>query len=53
MRKHLNVAVDIIRNAQREFFIARVPHSQGVQHRRTWEFPGGKVELDKKPLNRR
>ncbi|WP_440862685.1 8-oxo-dGTP diphosphatase MutT [Symbiopectobacterium purcellii] len=42
MRKHLNVAVGIIRNAQREFFIARRP--QGVRMGGMWEFPGGKVE---------
>ncbi|MBG6248955.1 MULTISPECIES: 8-oxo-dGTP diphosphatase MutT [Symbiopectobacterium] len=42
MRKHLNVAVGIIRNAQREFFIARRP--QGVHMGGMWEFPGGKVE---------
>ena len=40
--KHLNIAVGIIRNAQREIFITRRAadaHMAGF-----WEFPGGKIE---------
>ena len=47
MRKHLNVAVGIIRNAQQQFFIARRP--QGVHMGGMWEFPGGKVEQGETP----
>ena len=45
--KHLNIAVGIIRNAQREIFITRRAadaHMAGF-----WEFPGGKIEPGETP----
>ena len=45
--KHLNIAVGIIRNAQREIFITRRAadaHMAGF-----WEFPGGKIEQGETP----
>ncbi|UAY95709.1 8-oxo-dGTP diphosphatase MutT [Dickeya dadantii] len=47
MQKTLSVAVGIIRNPQREFFIACRP--AGVHMAGKWEFPGGKVEEGETP----
>ncbi|WP_038909018.1 8-oxo-dGTP diphosphatase MutT [Dickeya oryzae] len=46
-QKTLSVAVGIIRNPQREFFIACRP--AGVHMAGKWEFPGGKVEVGETP----
>lgn len=46
-RKHLHIAVGIIRNAQGEIFITRRggdSHLAGL-----WEFPGGKIEPGESP----
>ncbi|PWC16950.1 8-oxo-dGTP diphosphatase MutT [Brenneria corticis] len=47
VQKQLSVAVGIIRNAERRFFIARRP--AGVHMAGMWEFPGGKVEAGETP----
>ncbi|WJV64819.1 8-oxo-dGTP diphosphatase MutT [Pectobacteriaceae bacterium CE70] len=46
-QKPLSVAVGIIRNTQRQFFIACRP--AGVHMAGMWEFPGGKVEQGETP----
>ncbi|CAK6496373.1 8-oxo-dGTP diphosphatase [Pantoea sp. Nvir] len=40
--KHLQVAVGIIRNADKEIFLAQRPASSHMAN--MWEFPGGKIE---------
>ncbi|KAA3669265.1 8-oxo-dGTP diphosphatase MutT [Pectobacterium carotovorum] len=46
-QKQLSVAVGIIRNAEKQYFIARRP--DGVHMAGMWEFPGGKVEEGETP----
>ncbi|MFP1946053.1 8-oxo-dGTP diphosphatase MutT [Lonsdalea quercina] len=46
-QKPLSVAVGIIRNAQRQFFIAC--RQAGSHMAGKWEFPGGKVEAGETP----
>ncbi|HCW97718.1 MULTISPECIES: 8-oxo-dGTP diphosphatase MutT [Pantoea] len=40
--KHLQVAVGIIRNADKQIFLAQRPASSHMAN--MWEFPGGKIE---------
>ncbi|MBA2815733.1 8-oxo-dGTP diphosphatase MutT [Candidatus Pantoea persica] len=40
--KHLQVAVGIIRNADKQIFLAQRPASSHMTN--MWEFPGGKIE---------
>lgn len=40
--KHLQVAVGIIRNAEKQIFLAQRPASSHMAN--MWEFPGGKIE---------
>ncbi|MBB3305753.1 MULTISPECIES: 8-oxo-dGTP diphosphatase MutT [Enterobacterales] len=42
--KHLQVAVGIIRNTERQIFLAQRAASSYMANK--WEFPGGKIEQD-------
>ncbi|WP_034912271.1 8-oxo-dGTP diphosphatase MutT [Erwinia sp. 9145] len=46
--KHLQVAVGIIRNSQRQIFLAQ--RSASAYMASMWEFPGGKIEAGETPL---
>ncbi|CCP04138.1 7,8-dihydro-8-oxoguanine-triphosphatase [Erwinia amylovora Ea644] len=47
MMKHLHVAVGIIRNSQRQIFLAQ--RSASAYMGNMWEFPGGKIEAGETP----
>ncbi|MBV2190092.1 8-oxo-dGTP diphosphatase MutT [Providencia rettgeri] len=46
-KKHLYIAVGIIRNSQKKIFITKRP--EGTHMAGFWEFPGGKLETNESP----